>query len=108
MGECSLSISCRTTDRQEGFPEPVWRWRSRLGGQVGGIAGGDFANAPAGGNFFVFGRGYSNIPNFDAGYVHPGPPNFMTIIGFFKGDAWQFYSQEVAAQKRIVGTRRIR
>jgi hypothetical protein len=71
------------------------------------IGAGDFANAPPGGVFRVYGRGYSNIATRPGGYNYAGPPAYMTIIGFRKAGVWEIYSQEVNAAKAIGGPYRI-
>ena len=69
----------------------------QLAGQVHGITGGDFAApCPAGGQFFVCGAGWSNIPGFPTGYpVRTTPDQFMNIFGKIEGTAWRIYSQHV-------------
>jgi len=73
---------------------------NQLAGQRPLVGGGDFSNAPPGGTFKVYGRGYSNIPSLPSGYVYTGPPSSMTIIGFRKHN-WQFFSQELSATKQL-------
>jgi len=69
----------------------------QLAGQVNNVAGGDFAApVPAGGQFYVFGCGYSNIPNLPGGYPSQTVPDeYMSVIGFFRNGAWEIYSQHV-------------
>jgi len=90
-----------------GFPGSGIAMARELAGQNPLVAAGDFANAPAGGVFKVFGRGYSNILTCPLGYNYTGPPSYMTIIGFHKPGGWQIFSQEITAAKTIVGPQRV-
>ncbi len=59
------------------------------------VTPGDFKSppAPTGGQFYVYGRDYSNIPG-QTGYTGGVQ---MTLIGIRRGGTWNFYSQEVVA-----------
>ncbi len=67
----------------------------QLAGQVATVVAGNFAApAAAGGQFYVFGRDYSNIPGKTNGY---SGATAMTLIGIKRAHVWEFYSQEVQA-----------
>jgi len=69
----------------------------QLGGQVAGIAGGNFAAPGNGaGQFYVYGAGWSNLAAVPNGYpVRTAADQFMNIFGVVKGGAWRIYSQHV-------------
>ena len=78
------------------------RLARQLAGLEGEVTGGDFAApAPGGGNFMVYGAGYSNIVGHDTGYPPNAGGNYMTLIGTSHGGAWRFYSQHVNANGTI-------
>lgn len=69
----------------------------QLAGQVATVTAGDFAApCPGGGNFQVYGAGYSNIAGYPNGY----PPRaaveqYMNIFGNCKAGVWKIYAQHV-------------
>ena len=69
----------------------------QLGGQVAGIAGGNFAAPGNGaGQFNVYGAGWSNLAAFPNGYpVRTAADQFMNIFGVVKSGAWRIYAQHV-------------
>jgi hypothetical protein len=68
----------------------------QLAGQVPGITGGNFAApCPGGGQFFVYGAGYSNVPGFPGGYPPRQTSEYMNIFGRKRDDAWKIYTQHV-------------
>jgi len=68
----------------------------QLAGQVPGITGGDFAApCPPGGQFYVYGAGYSNIPRFPAGYPPRQTSEYMNIFGKTRDGEWKIYTQHV-------------
>jgi hypothetical protein len=84
------------------------RLARQLAGLEEGVTGGDFADpAPDGGDFMVYGAGYSNINNHDAGYPINQGGNYMTLIGKPQGGTWRFYSQHVNANGTVLRVVRI-
>jgi hypothetical protein len=70
--------------------------RQLAGLEAPGVTGGDFAApAPGGGNFEVYGTGYSNVGGQAGGYPVRVGNDWMTLIGLRHGGNWTFYSQHV-------------
>ncbi len=70
----------------------------QLAGLAAPIVGGNFAApCPAGGTFYVYGRGFSNMPGHPGGYpMNAGPINaYMNVFGNYRHGAWRIYSQYV-------------
>ncbi|MBZ5563685.1 MAG: hypothetical protein LAP13_14845 [Acidobacteriia bacterium] len=69
----------------------------QLAGTVGGITGGDFAApCPNGGQLYVYGAGYSNLPRRATGYP-PGSPrdHTMYIFGTVNHGGWRLYTKHL-------------